>query len=773
MADDTQSQVVYEDGTPIPVGDVARAVAEGKAYSTGDKVRVTTADGKGGSVDPKDLANVMANQGARIETQAEAHERKLQKDAESIGGMAKTAGEATVRGATLGFGDLAHFYDKEGKEAALARQRFNPKLSTGFELGGAVGSGLLASALTGGAGAGAAAEGVGGALARAGGRAALAPWMVAEGLGGAAARGAGRVLGEGLVGKAAQLGARGLAEGAVMGAGHEVSQAALKDVPLTAERLLAGAWESAEAGGLLGAGAGVLGGAASRAARALKGSRTLQSVAESAAAGAAGGKGRELGRELLGLKLENGERVLRAGAKADEIAARVSLARQETTGKLASMRAQADAAFAAPDLAAAVSKADDVLQPLRGSNVPAVRVQAARMDDQLQGLREAAAGTPIKVQMPDGSTVMQPREPLSFGQLEQMTEGLAMPRAASPEVAEAFSKIQKIAREPLDEATKQALGESASAYRELKTKLARLTEVEGLTQKAAQRASESGGSVLSDIGMGSILSAATGNLGGLGAGLAAGVAKKLVQERGQSLLAVVADRAAQSTARLDQAARVAAMVEPAKHLPAAVGVNVARLFDRYSKDLDQPDEEVAARVGAIAGDLNQYSPELAAAVTERHLEDREYLKSIAPQPTTNANQTLTPKATKASYSFDQKKQFVDSAVALERPLSVFEDIARGELPLSKIEALKERRPLMWQEMRTTVVRYTAEREEELPYSRRMLLGVAFDFPADWSMVNVGSIQETVSTPEKAPTDPRAAPSKINDDPGAAIEPGGF
>jgi hypothetical protein len=77
-------------------------------------------------------------------------------------------------------------------------------------------------------------------------------------------------------------------------------------------------------------------------------------------------------------------------------------------------------------------------------------------------------------------------------------------------------------------------------------------------------------------------------------------------------------------------------------------------------------------------------------------------------------------------------------------------------------------------MRQTVVKYTVTREEELPFSRRMLLGVAFDFPADWSMLNVGAIQESLSPPAPpSQNNPKAAPSKVNSDPGKGIAPGGF
>jgi hypothetical protein len=494
-------------------------------------------------------------------------------------------------------------------------------------------------------------------------------------------------------------------------------------------------------------------------------------VAETAAGKAIGKGSPELGRELLKYEFQNGEKLLRAGDRAEDIAARVGMARQETTQQLSAMRSQLDDAFAKlpqPDLGGAVARADEVLQPLRSSPVPAVRAQAARLDDQLAGLREAASGEPIAVKLPDGSSSTAAREPLSFGQLEQLRESVKLPAGASPEVSAAFEQVGRAISKPM-EAAEAALGPAAKDYRAAQQRLARLEQAEAIAKAVPQ---EQGG-MLSGLGMGTVMSALTGNVGGVAAGAVSGLANKLVAERGKSVLAVMADRASQATQRVDSAARVAALVDKPSRLAAPVAVNVARMFERYTKDLDKSDDEVADGLGELTAQLQYASPEMAAAVTERALADRAYLKSIAPQPTTNANQTLTPKATKASYSFDQKKQFVDSAVALEKPLSVFEDIARGDLPLSKIEALKERRPLLFQEMRSTVVRYTVERDEELPYPRRMLLGVAFGFPSDWSIANVTTIQESLAPPDKAQTDPTAAPSKVTDEPGAAIEPGGF
>jgi hypothetical protein len=762
------------EGQPVPQEEMDAAVKEGRAsFEKGKRVYAKNEGGSFVTI-PAEDAGLPSY---RLLTDDQIKQERLKADAGSAGGMAKTALEGAVRGPSFGYLGLEQLYGPEERAAALARKQVNPGIAGFSELAGVVGAGALASLLSGGAAAPAAAEGLGGAAARLVGKTVAAPWVAGEAAGTAAQRGVQALLGEGLAGRAVGLGAKGAVEGAIGGAGGQVSKAALEDVPLTSERLLSGAFEGAALGGLLTPAIGVLGHGVGRGLRAIRGNRTVQQAAGSMARKQAlhtvGIESRDELGDMLGKELLAN---MKAGDTAGTVLERVGAARTATREAVDAIQTKVDDALRArpdlhPDLRGAVAKADELLDPLRKSSAPGIRAQAGQIDDRLAGLREVASGDPVKVRLADGTPSVAPREPLTFAQLEELHESVKLPKATSAEHARLFEKVERVIAEPFESTTKRVLGDGAKEYTALKDKLGRLDRI--IAEAPAPGASGLAGA-MGGLEMGTLLSAMTGNLGGVVAGGAAGIAKKLVQDRGSSVMAVMANKVAQSTTRVDAAARVAAMVDLPRTLPTPVTTNVARLFERYTKDLEQSDEEVADQLGRLTAGLDDYAPEMAHAVTQRALEDRAYLKSVAPVPTTNVNQTLTPKATKVTYSFDQKKAFVESAVALERPLSVFEDLARGEWPRQKIETIKERRPLLWDEMRTSVVRYTAQRDEELPYPRRMLLGVAFGFPSDWSMVNVGTIQESVAAPpEKAPTDPTAAPSKITDNPGAAIEPGGF
>lgn len=762
------------EGKAVPQEEMAAAVKEGRAsFEKGKRVYAKNEGGTFVTI-PAEDAGLPSYQ---LLTDEQIKQERRKKDARSAGGMAKTALEGLARAPTLGFLGPEQFYDAEGRARALARTQENPGLAAGSELVGMVGLGGLAAFLSGGAAAPAVAEGLGGSLARLGGRAVTAPWLAAETLGGVAQRAAGGLVGEGLAGRALGLAARGVTEGAIGGAGRKVSQAALENTPLTAEQLLSGATEGAVLGGLLTPAFGLAGSAVGRGIKAVRSNKALQAGARKVAAKqamrAVGIETRDELGDILGEELIAN---MKAGDTAETILSNVRATRASTQAAVDAVRAQADDVLRAapkyqPDLRKAVAEVDDLLQPLRNSSAPAERAMVHRIDAQLGPLREVAAGDAVKVRLADGSPAVVPREPLTFSQLEELHAGIKLPKATTAASEPVLEKVKRVIAEPFEKTTSDVLGESASKYSALRSKAERLAMIEELAP-APRSAGMS--DALGGIGMGTVLSAMTGNVGGVAMGMAAGVAKKMIEDRGHSVFAKIADSVAESGTRIDAAARVAAMLDSSRGLPGPIAVNVGRLFEKYMRDLDQSDEEVADQMGKLGGDLHHYAPELAAAVTERALADRAYLKSIAPVPTTNANQTLTPKAsTKATYSYDQKKTFVDSAVALERPLSVFEDIARGEWPREKIAAIKERRPLMYDQMRTSVVRFTAERDEELPYQRRMLLGVAFEFPSDWSMVNVGTIQQSLATPEKEQTDPRAAPSKVTDEPGKAIEPGGF
>lgn len=818
-----QAQAYDAEGKPIAAGDLAKAVSEGRAFfQKGARVYAKNPAGELVTVDASEAhlpGYTVADDGA-------LREHRLKRDAESASGIAKTVAEGGVRGATLGFGELASLYDAEGKEAALARQRYNPGVSTASEIGGNLVGGVAAGLLTGGAGAGAAAETTAARLAaRQAARAALSPWLAADALGGLAERGVARVAGEGLLGKALGTAARAGAEGGVMGAGHEVSQSILEDKPLVAERLLAGMGEGAGGGALLGGGLGLLGHGMSAAGKSVMGrvleGRTLETAVrdfaekrsfksvvgnarkfydEATSHGSDMARPQRIGRKLLDAAIPE-----ETGAAIKALSERT----EEAATRLKTIAAEMDGAGVRVNSAKILSQVDDQIAKIREVPSAAFQRVAKRIESEIRPFRSA----------------VDEGKDFSFSELwkfrQQLDQTVRWESKQRGPAEEALRDMVGAFRSELDDSIERAVATDVAATAESRVApaaegvAAQLNDVGAVAGRAANDVAPQGGvskDLLgrwkaakedyadfnlakraakdldlrseknrffspTDYGSGGLAGAMVAVLSGSGlagvaTSVAAGAAHKYVRERGPALLARLADRSASVAGRVDLAARAAAMVAPLRRPVVPAAQSVQRLFERYSQALARSDEDVARQVGDVTAELADH-PDVAKVVMDTMLADRAYLKSVEPAPATRANSTLTPKAATPSFSFDQKRSFVDAATALDQPLSVFDDIAKGNLPLAKIEALKVRRPLLWGEMRQAVARYTVERDTALPYARRILLGTAFSFPADWSMAHLGEIQASMAKAPESPSDPRAAPSKITDDPGASMAPKGF
>lgn len=211
----------------------------------GSRVAVVNEFGEIGTVDASEVMSGASDQsGMRIATPQEiAEQRKQQEYGEGLATL-QAGAEGVARGATVGLSDALLTGLGVSSEGLLERQERNPIASGGGEAVGIVGSVLLSG-------------GVGG-TGQAAGRGALATAarMTPAGLlargGMVAERELAQIVGKSVAGRALTAGALGVSEGAAYGAGEAVSEAALGDHELTAERLLASAGHGAIWGGAAG-----------------------------------------------------------------------------------------------------------------------------------------------------------------------------------------------------------------------------------------------------------------------------------------------------------------------------------------------------------------------------------------------------------------------------------------------------------------------------------------------------------------------------------------
>ena len=406
-------KVFFEDGTAVPDDQVHDAVASGKAFvEQGASLNMLDETGAPVKIAAENVQHALAA-GYSVEGAATADARQSRREHTTGGQMALAGAEGVARGATLGLSDaaLVGTLGDDYRKGAQARQQENRLVAGVGEVAGAIGGSLATGGLLGAASAPA--------------RGAAALGRATEGaVAGLVGQGAG-VLGRAGA-RAAALGATGAVEGSLYGAGQAVSRAALDGTELSAEKVMASMGEGAMMGGAGGAVLGGIAGSMRGAAGAVSKSKGFQQgareLANESALKAAGARGSDfrrivgrrtgeaaekriddLGQELLHYEYKTGPRqgqqLFRAAVKAEDLVDDVVYARQETGEALSAIRQKLDDVFAkrpelAPDVKAYLSEVDDqVLKPLKESNVPAIRARAAKVEEQLAILRKTVEPT--------------------------------------------------------------------------------------------------------------------------------------------------------------------------------------------------------------------------------------------------------------------------------------------------------------------------------------------------------------------------------------------
>lgn len=766
-----QPVAYYPDGTPIPAEEWDQAVQSGQArWEGGTELRAVRPDGSRVTIPAERYADAIAS-GYRIASPEEVARAQAEQAQGGLGGMALTGVEGVARGLTFGLSDqlAVGFGGEEYRQAAQARREVNPGIAATGEIVGAVAP-ILASGGTGAVARGVAAAGALPRGAAAAGRsaAALAERLTAR----YAARGAGGRIVQRMAAGAAEAGV----EGALYGVGQAITDNALLDAELSAEKILASAGEGAlfagALGGALGGAAGVLGvglGAARDAALARLGAQTTQDalrgfaerrafkqvvgnykrpVAEAAAKG-------DGALERAGRKLLNEQAPIR---KLEEFLPWVAKRTQRSANELKSIAAKLDAAGVRLDGESLLRRADEVIESYRGRGLGDFEAVARKLERKLAPLRKQL-DPPEPKPLPKGvHGPLPPRpEPRSFTfsefwKLRQDLDKTIKWGARSGDIAtDGVRELRDAFKAELDDMIERGQGPA-----DLKAAWRKASEDYGdfaLLRKHAEEYANARKSnrdisltdYLAGIG-GAATSIATGNIAGIVGAGAMTLGNKLAREQGNAWLAQMADRLSKFEGRFEMAAQALAGVRKARELRHAVApaaVSVADKFERTReqvKALENP--QTAVTVLARASEGFEDRPDIVHALHQRLLGDAQYLRSQMPR-TLAREATLTPQAEKPRFSPAAMRSFVKKADALADPVKVFEDLAEGKLDRDGIEALKERRPRIFQALREQVMIYTAQRQEELPYQRRILLGLTFDFVSDESLKpeNLAAIQQ--------------------------------
>lgn len=382
---------------------------------------------------------------------------------------------------------------------------------------------------------------------------------------------------------------------------------------------------------------------------------------------------------------------------------------------------------------------------------------------------------------------------------------MAMRAMAVGEKAQALEKVTRGLSDYLKEKAStalQTLGEDSNAYNELSRKYASFNALEKVADKTVSAGAKNRTISPSDHGLGmmgflgALITGNVGALGAMGVGAAASIANKLVRERGNSLLASWArdasrvDTAVQAAAnsmagakavtrfgaddvgagagalrRIGEKAKVATAATANNTLPAAIpdeapagGKKVPRmeptsLQDRYTKTANRVRELSVAEnaqdhMSRVVAESAPAHPELATALSGKMLQTYQYLGSKLPPSTAEVGTTLTPHAVKERVSPVAMRSFLSAADGALDPMGVIRSLAKGEPPAREaIDAMKVVYPKLFQQLRTQVADEVSQRQEELPYKRRVMLSMTFDFVGDSSLepARLAGLQQAAKT----------------------------
>jgi hypothetical protein len=393
-------------------------------------------------------------------------------------------------------------------------------------------------------------------------------------------------------------------------------------------------------------------------------------------------------------------------------------------------------------------------------------VNLSVMDEEGNIIRQMMGNVPLK----PGTTAESAAAPLSFSDMWETRTNLRkawqLESRARGVTADARRELYDVFSQALDDGIASvASPEVGQAWKAAAQDYADASALVAASGRTARRKATAAALTGSDLGVG----ATAGGLLGLMTGAATGsigigaltqmvtssigsAAAKFVRARGPEILTKLAGMAAETEHGMQTIAQslagkganrgaVRAIVAP--HLlsdekPKAQDYEtIERTVIAAQTDPNHLPSVIAKAVEPIARE----HPEVAMAMGKRMAGDMAWIASKLPQPKTRLTDSMTPLKEKPLVSDQDKLKVANYAHALSSPMTVLYSLAPGgHVNWDGIQALKERRPDLWQSMREHVIKATATAEKPLSLRRRTLLGVAFDFRSDWSLSHVKEIQ---------------------------------
>jgi hypothetical protein len=715
-------------------------------------------------------------EGADLASPEEVRHAELQAKYGTTGGELKSFGLGAARGLSFGLSDAAigGIGGAEARRELANYEEANPTASLGGEIAGAAAPLLFSGGAS-------APE----SLAARGVRAAGALPRGVAALGGAVERGAARVLGEGATSIAGRVAQRAIpsalgaaAEGAAYGIGHEISESAIQNHELTAEKLLAGAGRGAIFGAALGGGFSAAGSLAGEGARALGGAVARRMEGSSLAswldrkAGeeaftAAGGGARVARRAedfaeggFAGVgKIWREEAPKLAGKRSFSTltredlgtAAAKGLEREGTTlGEvIGATDTAAGAAGKLPKALDVVGDIENVAAKLsaRAGNGAAVSKLQGFADDvkRLTGLLDGQGN--MAADAADRTITFQQLRDFRVD-ADKMWKGAK----AAPDLVGTAKHFGDV-RNALEGRLTRGIGESLGAkelarYAAAKQKAQAFYLLQDATKNAAASAGSNQSIGLTDKivgGAGAVAGSVIGGPLGAAAGAAiGGTLNKAIRAREHFIAADVLSHAAnlagiqRAAAQIDarMSSGVRAFLEGGKRAGrAAAGETNARRTEKLRRRA----EDIAAiasdpvrlqqHIERHVGGLGNVAPNISTQAAVKLAASYQYLAAQAPRARTNAT-SLTPRAEVERIGDTELRAFAKKLEAVEDPLSILDDMAKGKLSHDKVRAVRDNAPELFSEIRDELISQATRKKGKLSWEQRKQAAVLFDAPTD-------------------------------------------
>lgn len=152
---------------------------------------------------------------------------------------------------------------------------------------------------------------------------------------------------------------------------------------------------------------------------------------------------------------------------------------------------------------------------------------------------------------------------------------------------------------------------------------------------------------------------------------------------------------------------------------------------KYAEIAANPEAAINKASEAFAP-LADVAPKTAQVMSERAMRAANFIYEKMPK-NPNSGDVLQPNVKKwmpSDFEISKWKRYVE---ATDNPLSAIKSLKEGKMTLEQADALKNVYPKLYQSLVGNIMEEITKLKDELPYKKRLQLGILFGIPSDPSL----------------------------------------